>query len=166
MRQQREYVPGCIAVQIRSRDRRRHEPSTDGKLLKPRWIAWPLLNLPFTVRGVRPVGFPLPLTLSYRDPSSPFVIEATVIAGHVDDRGPGQWSSMTLTIGAGSLHDADKGTFPLNDLELAMRVADGRIEPIAVRNPGVLSEFQQDGLLDAVTSALNDINPTTIHLKE
>ena len=89
-----------------------------------------------------------------------------MIAAKVDERGPGQGMSMTLTVGAGSLHDADKGTFPLNDLELTMRVADGRIEPIAVLNPGVLSEFQQDGLLDAVTSALNDINPTTIHLKE
>jgi hypothetical protein len=112
---------------------------------------------------VRPVGFPLPLTLSFHDPASPFAVEATVIAAKVDERGPGQGMSMTLTVGAGSLHDADKGTFPLKDLELTLSVTNGRIEPVAVLNPGVLSEFQQDGLLDALTSALNELNRRTIH---
>jgi hypothetical protein len=82
-----------------------------------------------------------PFTLSHRDPAGLFALEATV-------------STVTLTFGAGTLHDADKGLFPLTGLELAMRPVNGRIEPVAVCNPGALTEFQQEGLLDAVSSAL------------
>ncbi len=82
-----------------------------------------------------------PFTLIHRDPSGPFALEVTV-------------SAVTLTLGAGTLHDADKGTFPLAGLELAMHPVNGRVEPVAVRNPGVLTEFQQEGLIDAVSSAL------------
>jgi hypothetical protein len=63
-------------------------------------------------------------------------------------------SVVTLTFAGGTLHDADKGAFPLVGIELAMQPVNGRVEPVAVRNPGVLTEFQQEGLIDAVSSAL------------
>jgi hypothetical protein len=91
----------------------------------------------------------LPISVTHRDPSGPFAVEATVVA----------WQEDRLTLGAGTLYDADKGAFPLAGLELSVRVAHGRIEPVGVRNPGALSEFQQDGLLDAVCSALNALAP-------
>lgn len=94
---------------------------------------------------------PPTFTLRHRDPSGPFAIEATV-------------GAITLTLAAGTLHDADKGAFPLEGLELAMHPVNGRLEPIAVRNPGVLTEFQQEGLIDAVSSALyivdSPVSPT------
>ena len=108
----------------------------------------------------RPRPFALPLTVSYRDPSSPFAVEATVTAWQTDEGEPGQAAVIKLTIGSGTLHDADKGRFPLDGLALTMRVTSGRMEPEAVLNPGVLSEFQQEGLLDAVSSYLNDITRT------
>ena len=104
----------------------------------------------------------LPIAMVYRDPSSPVAIEATVTAWQTDEGEPGQAAVITLTIGSGTLHDADKGRFPLDGLALTLRVTNGRMEPEAVLNPGVLSEFQQEGLLDAVSSYLNDINRTVI----
>ncbi|MEZ5293663.1 MAG: hypothetical protein R2745_21445 [Vicinamibacterales bacterium] len=64
-------------------------------------------------------------------------------------------TSCRLTLGTGTLHDADKGHFPLAGLELTVRRIGDTFEPLAVVNPGVLSEFQQDGLLDAICSFLN-----------
>ena len=97
----------------------------------------------------------LPFPVSHRDPSGLFAIETTVVAWREERRESGQVGPVWLTLGVGLLHDADKGAFPLDGLELIVRVANGRIEPIGMLNPGVLSEFQQDALLDAVTSALN-----------
>jgi hypothetical protein len=97
----------------------------------------------------------LPFAVRHRDPSGPFAIETTVVAWREDPREPGHICPVSLTLGSGTLHDADKGAFPLDGLELIVRVANGRIEPIGVLNPGALSEFQQDALLDAVSSALN-----------
>jgi hypothetical protein len=86
---------------------------------------------------------PPPFALSHRDPAGLFALEATV-------------NTVTLTLGGGTLHDADKGPFPLAGIELAMHPVNGRIEPVAVRNPGVLTEFQQEGLIDAVSRALKE----------
>ena len=102
-----------------------------------------------------PDGLRLPLTVSDRDPSGLIVIETTVVTWREDRREPGQIYPVGLTLGGGSLHDVDKGAFPLDGLELIVRVANGQVEPIGVLNPGVLSEFQQDALLDAVACALN-----------
>jgi hypothetical protein len=100
----------------------------------------------------------LPFTVSHRDPSGLFTIETTVVTWREERRESGQVGPACLTLGAGMLHDADKGAFPLDGLELIVRVATGQVEPIGVLNPGVLSEFQQDALLDAVTTALNAAN--------
>jgi hypothetical protein len=102
-----------------------------------------------------PAGFTPPFALGYRDPSGPFAIEATVTAWLDHPVESGQADLVTLILGPGTLHDDDRGAFPIEGLELTLRVADGRVEPMAVRNPSGLSEFQQDGLLDAVASALN-----------
>jgi hypothetical protein len=103
-------------------------------------------------------GFALPLAVTYCDNSGPFAIDATLTSWrryYAADEG----AAIRLTIGTGTLHDADKGSFPLDGLELLMRVANHGFEPLAVLNPGVLSEFQQEGLLDAVSSFLNTISP-------
>ena len=102
--------------------------------------------------------FTLPLTVTYRDDSGPFAIQATVTVWERDTT-TDQEPAIRLTIGSGTLHDADKGSFPLDGLELSMRVAEEGLEPLAVLNPGVLSEFQQEGLLDAISSYLNGISP-------
>ena len=66
-----------------------------------------------------------------------------------------QGRTPPVTLGPGTLHDADKGAFGLDGLELAMRVASGEVLPVRVIEPGVLSEVQQEALLDGVSSALN-----------
>lgn len=99
-----------------------------------------------------PDALTLPLTVSHRDLSGLFAIETTVVAWREDH--PGTSRDVALTLGAGTLHDADKGAFPLDGLELIFRVVEGRAEPMAVRNPGPLSEVQQEVLLDAVGTAL------------
>ena len=103
-------------------------------------------------------GFTLPLAVSYRDDSGPFAIDLTVAAWR---REPafGQGVSIRLTIGAGMLDDADKGSFPLDGLELSIRLVSNRFEPLAVLNPGELTEFQQEGLLDAICTYLNGVWP-------
>jgi hypothetical protein len=103
-------------------------------------------------------GFTLPIAISYRDASGPFAIDATITAWR---RTPasGEGSAVVLTLGPGTLHDADKGAFPLDGLELSVRMASDGFEPLEVLNPGVLSEFQQEGLLDAVSSYLNGTSP-------
>jgi len=104
---------------------------------------------------MQPGLLPVPFPVSHRDPSGLFAIETTVVAWREERRESGQTGPVSLTLGEGTLHDADKGAFPLDGLELIVRVANSRLEPVGVLNPGVLSEFQQDALLDAVTSALN-----------
>lgn len=101
-------------------------------------------------------GFAVPLAVSYRDESGPFAIDLTITACG-GDVARAEGSSIRLTIGSGTLHDADKGAFPLDGIELSMRFAGAHLEPLAVLNPGVLSEFQQEGLLDAVSSFLNGV---------
>ena len=123
----------------------------------PRWIAWLPAGAPLRSRGMSLDDLTFPFTISHRDPSGLFAVEATVVAWREDGREAGE--AVALTLGAGSLHDADKGTFPLEGLELTVRVANGRLEPIDMRRPGALSELQQDGLLDAVSSALNAAGP-------
>jgi hypothetical protein len=100
-------------------------------------------------------SFRFPLTVSYRDPASLFAIEATLTESSTEDGGTGGTAVMTLTIGLGTLHDADKGPFAIDGLRLTLRVTRGRLEPVAVLNPGSLSEFQQAGLLDAISNFLN-----------
>jgi hypothetical protein len=102
-------------------------------------------------------GFTLPLAVTYRDDSCPFAVDLTVIDWRSHPTST-EGRSITLTIGSGTLHDADKGPFPLDGLELSMRVASDGFEPLVVLNPGVLSELQQEGLLDAVSSYLNGIS--------
>lgn len=130
--------------------------------MTPHWIAWraagtalrsPGLDLPPPAS----LGFTLPLAVAYRDLSGPFAIDATVTSWRMaaaSDEGP----AIRLTLGTGTLHDADKGAFPLDGIELSMRVARDGLEPLAVLNPGVLSEFQQEGLLDAISSYLNSVS--------
>lgn len=103
-------------------------------------------------------GFTLPLAVIYCDDSGPFAIDLTVVAWR-KEAASGQERSIVLTIGAGTLHDADKGSFPLDALEVSMRVASNRFEPLAILNPGPLTEFQQEGLLDAVCTYLNGVLP-------
>src|SRR5262245_44996153 len=114
-------LPGRGPVTLRgarTRDRRRHEPSTGGKSLIPHWIAWrlaggalrsPGLDLPPSPSP----GFSLPLAVTYRDDSGPFAIEAMVTAWR-RALASGEGPAIILTLGPGTLHDADKGAFPLD----------------------------------------------------
>ena len=105
----------------------------------------------------------LPFTVSHRDPSGPFAIEATVVARREEPRQPGQVCPVWLTLGPGTLQDADKGAFPLDGLELLVRVVHDQVEPVGVLNPGPLSDFQQEALLVLVAGAIDDagIFPTS-----
>jgi len=100
-----------------------------------------------------PDALSFPFEFRHRDTSGLFVIEATVVAWR-DDR-PERGRVVTLTIGTGTLHDADKGPFPLDGLELTLCVTIGRTDAMSVRNPGALSEVQQEALLDAIGSVLD-----------
>ena len=133
--------------------------------MSPLWIAWHPAGRALRSPGLdspppTPPGLTFPLAVTYRDRSGPFAIDATVTAWRRDPAA-GEGPAITLTLGTGTLHDADKGSFPLDGLELSMRVASNGFEPLAVLNPGVLSEFQQEGLLDAVSSYLNSVSPPT-----
>ena len=109
----------------------------------------------FTLRGMPLDVLTLPFTVSHHDPSGLFVIETTVVAWREDRREPGQIYPVSLTLGAGTLHDADKGAFTLDGLELTLRISNRGSEPLSVRAPGALSEVQQEALLDAVCSVLD-----------
>jgi hypothetical protein len=111
---------------------------------------------PLSIRGVPSNALTLPFTVSHRDASGLFAIEATVVAWREEPRQPGQVCPIWLTLGPGTLRDADKGAFPLDGLELLVRVAHDGIEPIGVLNPGPLSDFQQEALLVLVAGAIND----------
>lgn len=104
-----------------------------------------------------PGAVSVPFAVSHRDPSGLFTIETSVVAWREDRREAGEPGAIVITLGAGTLHDADKGAFRLDGLELAMRVANGRFEPARVLEPGVLSELQQEALLHAVSMRLHDI---------
>lgn len=104
-----------------------------------------------------PDVFALPFLVSHKDSSGIFAIEAKVVAWQEARHEPASSDVVTLTIGEGTLHDADKGVFPLDGLELTFRVEHRRFEPIEVLNPGVLTEFQQEALLDGVASGLNEL---------
>jgi hypothetical protein len=108
--------------------------------------------------SLRDVPLNLPFTVIHHDPSGLFAVEATVISWRKEPRESLEPARITVTLGTGTLHDADKGPFPLDGLELTVRATPDGVEPIAVRNPGVLSEFQQEALLDAVASGLNARN--------
>jgi hypothetical protein len=98
-----------------------------------------------------PAAPTLPLPVRHRDCSGLFAVETTVVAWR--EHRPEE-RLVTLTLGTGTLHDADKGAFGLEGLELTFRVVDDRVEPAGIPAPGVLSEVQQEVLLDAVSTAL------------
>jgi hypothetical protein len=105
-----------------------------------------------------PDVFTLPFSVRHQDPGGIFAIEAKVVAWQEAGHEAASAETVTLTLGEGTLHDADKGVFPLNGLALTLRVDDRRFEPLEVLNPGVLSEFQQEALLDAVTNGLHALS--------
>lgn len=96
-----------------------------------------------------------PKRITHRDESSPFTIDATLEGWHTVEGDP---DLVRITIASGTLLDADKGEFPLAGVALTIRVHLGGVDPGAVVVPGDLSEFQQAGLLDAVSTAVRDRN--------
>jgi hypothetical protein len=105
--------------------------------------------------SLRTASSPFPSSVEYRDPSSPFTVDATLGECQIVPDGSGHLAGLNITIGRGVLQDVDKGSFPLSGTILNMRVA-LKLEPVEVLNPGPLSELQQIGLLDAVGAYLND----------
>ena len=105
-----------------------------------------------------PDGLTVPFSVSHRDPSGLFAIETTVVGWREDRDESGRSIRVTVTLGVGTLHDADKGPFPLDGLELTVRLSPDGIAPLDVLDPGALSEFQQEALLDALASGLNALN--------
>jgi hypothetical protein len=93
-----------------------------------------------------------PQTIRYHNASSPFSIEATLGQWRIPEGDAG--NCIEITIATGTLRDIDKGNFPLAGVVLTLLV-DGQMTPVAVVNPGPLSELQQEGLLDAVSTYLN-----------
>jgi hypothetical protein len=115
--------------------------------------------------GQKSAGFPN--TVSYQQAGMPFTITAGLGAWQVTaDANEGQFLTVNITIASGTLDDADKGQFPLAGMILSMRVAlqllagsslqfnIPTISAVEIQNPGSLSELQQTGLLDAVSSYL------------
>jgi hypothetical protein len=102
-------------------------------------------------QALGPASPAFPSAVAYRDASNPFTIDATLGQWQISGSG----SRVHIHIAGGMLQDADKGAFPLSGLVIAMRLA-LKMEPVEVVNPGVLSELQQVGLLDAVSTYLND----------
>jgi hypothetical protein len=96
--------------------------------------------------------FRFPQAVSYQDDSSPFRIDATLGRWQIAEGGEG--NRIEITIATGTLRDIDKGNFPLAGVVLTLLV-DGQMIPVEVVNPGPLSELQQEGLLDAVSTYLN-----------
>lgn len=97
----------------------------------------------------------LPFTARHTDPSGPLALEAAIVGWtpHGDTEGP---RHFRCSLGHGQLFDIDRGPFPLLGLELVLQVSPaGGLEPGFVANPGGLSEFQQEWLLDAVCRVLN-----------
>lgn len=96
-----------------------------------------------------------PKRITHRDESSPFTIDATLGGWRMVEGEPGL---VQITIASGTLLDADKGEFSLAGVVITIRLHLGGVDPKAVVNPGDLSEFQQAGLLDAVSTAVRDRN--------
>jgi hypothetical protein len=96
--------------------------------------------------------FQFPQTIRHQDASSPFSVEATLAQWRIPEGDAG--NCIEITIASGTLRDIDKGIFSLSGIALTLLV-DGRMTPVAVVNPGPLSELQQEGLLDAVGTYLN-----------
>jgi len=114
------------------------------------------------MRAVNPSRTPapgpatLPLAVRHADPSGPLALETSIVAWHRQETAAGGAAGFLCVLGEGLLFDDDKGRFPVAGLELALRrSSSGAFEPGALTNPGVLSEFQQEWLLDAVCSVLN-----------
>jgi len=100
----------------------------------------------------------LPFRLRHRDPTGPLAIDTTIVAWRARGASGLGAEVFWCALGAGILHDADKGPFSVEGLELTLHIPPGGVlEPGAIANPGVLSEFQQEWLLDAVCIALNDL---------
>lgn len=99
----------------------------------------------------------LPFRLHHLDPTSPLDIDVTIVGWQARGVSGLGADVFWCALGDGLLHDADKGLFPLAGLELTLEaLPGGALEPGAITNPGVLSEFQQAWLLDAVCSVLNE----------
>ena len=116
----------------------------------------PLFTLRFDClkRALEPAsGFSSRVT--YRDPASPFAIHATLGDLRMPAAAGLQPSTFHISIASGALEDADKGIFPLAGLALRTGALPS-LEPVAVVNPGLLSELQQVGLLDAVGTHLGE----------
>jgi hypothetical protein len=64
-------------------------------------------------------------------------------------------SPLRIAIASGVLHDVDKGSFALAGVELSLSCDGPKMEAVEAVNPGLLSELQQGGLLDAVVTTLN-----------
>jgi hypothetical protein len=96
--------------------------------------------------------FQFPQAVCYQDDSSPFSIDATLGRWQIAEGREG--NRIEITIASGTLRDIDKGIFYLSGIVLIVLV-DGEMTPVAVVNPGPLSELQQEGLLDAVGTYLN-----------
>ena len=91
-------------------------------------------------------------TIRYQDDSSPFHIDAILGRWQIAECGEG--NRIEITIASGTLRDIDKGNFPLAGVVLTLLV-DGQMISGAMVNPGPLSELQQEGLLDAVSTYVN-----------
>lgn len=105
-----------------------------------------------------PGPFSLPFSLRHLDPDGPLAVEATIVAWAAGPVAGGGSCQVRCALGDGTLEDVDKGRFPLQGLELVLESApSGLLAPGLVANPGILSEFQQEWLLDAVCSVLNDL---------
>jgi hypothetical protein len=94
-------------------------------------------------------------TVDYRDPSSPFRIQATLGEWRTTTGGDGPRPSLAVSIVEGTLHDEDKGACDLAGFEIGISASNA--EPSEVLNPGPLSELQQAGLIDAIASHLQSL---------
>jgi hypothetical protein len=112
----------------------------------------PAHSSPTACAALSATGFQFPQAVSYQDGSSPFRIDATLGQRQIAEGGSG--NSVDITVASGTLRDSDKGNFQLAGVVLTTLVA-GEMTPMAVVNPGPLSELQQEGLLDAVSTYLN-----------
>ena len=102
--------------------------------------------------ALRGTPFQFPQTIRYQDGSSPFSVEATLGEWRIAESDAG--NCIEIMIASGTLRDIDKGTFSLSGIALTFLV-DGQMTPVAVVNPGPLSELQREGVLDAVGTYLN-----------
>ncbi len=96
---------------------------------------------------------PVPAAVFYQEPGAPFRVELLLGSWQISD----SQSPVRITIASGVLHDTDKGPFVLDGIQLSVSLSPAAgVEPLEVLNPGVLSELQQAGLLDAVATTLTN----------